>query len=148
MRKLLQLLVSILLMECISADAGSSNEEWPQIDAGIWHVRASRILSGGKPEGWERDVRRCEDPTLIFRGYWGSKSVGDRGCQFRSAKISTTDYLIDSTCILLDGAKSVGHAKVTTDGTKHFVLHAKVYEGPDQTTVHQDGMLVASCSNE
>jgi hypothetical protein len=141
--------MSILLGVSVAVGISAfTDAQWPQISPGVWHVSAKRTLANGKVEHWERTSKHCEDPTILFKGYWGKANLDKAGCQFESKEMSSGTYRISSECLLANGGKSVGVANVVLDGNKRFHLTAQVTEKRSQSSATEDGELVSGCSEK
>src|SRR5262249_18420882 len=59
-------------------------QEWPQVKAGVWEIAGSWTPRQGKAKKWKESTSQCEDPTALFKGYWGNGIVERAGCRFES----------------------------------------------------------------
>lgn len=132
----------------ISPIPGQLSDEWPPITRGLWHIRAKRTLANGKEQRWERTFKRCEDPTVLFKGYWGKAPLDKAGCRFEAKKTASNVYQVSSECMLLGGGKSIGLTTVTVAGEKQFQLAVRVTENQRDSSAFEEGELVAGCPKE
>lgn len=139
-------LVALAASSVITIPALST--DWPDIRPGIWHIRAQRRLPSGKAERWERTSRQCEDPTLLFRGYWGASVLDKAGCQFDAKQIGSSKYQITSECILMHGHRSKALATVTIESDRHFSMFIEVTENNKRLTASEYGELTGKCVKE
>ncbi len=126
--------------------ATAAAQDWPPIIRGVWHVRAVRTSSNGKVERWERTVRRCEDPTILFQGYWGTGRLDRAGCQFDAAKTSSNTYRISSECMLIGGTKSLGIGVAMLNDDRRFHWTVRVTEGRIHNSAIEEGKWLSRCT--
>jgi len=118
---------------------------FPRVKGGIWELSAERTLPGGNVQTWIRKARHCQNPSLLFQGYWGLAGVEKGGCRFKPMKMSESRYRIDSECMLRGAGKAVAESKITLTGDSAFEMEVDVFERGRHFRATESGRLIADC---
>jgi hypothetical protein len=119
--------------------------QWPPIKPGVWELSASRTLTDRKTQSWKRQSRSCDDPTLLFKGYWGLGILEKAGCQYRSVKVSEGQFKITSECMIRGAGRATSEATVVLKEDREFQMTVHVNEGQQVYKITENGVRVADC---
>jgi hypothetical protein len=121
--------------------------QWPKIRAGVWELLSTRTLPNGHVQKWKDTARECEDPSQLFRDYWGLGIVERSGCRYEAMQVSPTEFKITSQCMARRAGTVASDVRVSIRDEDTFELSAKVLEGRRQYRGGQIGRRVADCGD-
>jgi hypothetical protein len=119
--------------------------EWPMIQPGVWELESSRTLPDGKIQTWKDTSRECQDPTGLFRGYWGLGIVERAGCRYEAKKDSPTRFTITSECMIRGVGRVKSEVVASIEDQSSFELQVTVAEGRRQYRGQQRGRRIGIC---
>ena len=118
---------------------------WPSVERGVWDLSATRTLAGGKTLQWRENARHCNDPTELFRGYWGPGVLDRAGCRYRSLEIRPGTFKVTSECMVRKAGLATSEATVVVTDSKTFTMKISVTEGKRRYGGTQEGRRTSSC---
>jgi hypothetical protein len=124
--------------------ASTSDPSFPKVSRGIWHLSATRTLPDGTKQTWTLTARRCQEPSLLFKGYWGLGVVDRAGCRHTPTKLSEGRFKVATECMIRNVGVATSESTISVKGDE-FEMEVEVHEGDREYRATQVGKRVGPC---
>ncbi len=130
----------------ITPDETDQVHEWPAVKQGVWSIEGTLKHKKGKAKKWKSTMKRCDDPAILFQGYWGRGRADKDSCLFQSTKVSSSKFEIVGECLVdqYDVVKS--ESTVTTKGQDSFEMQVHFSAGKIDAKATEKGHWVSACT--
>ena len=129
----------------IMPDESDAVHEWPAVKQGVWAIEGT-VMSKRKKRKWKATIRRCDDPAVLFQGYWGRGKADKDSCLFQSTKVSSSKFEIIGECLVEQYDVVKSESTVTTKGQDHFEMEVSFHQGKVDAKAKEVGQWVSACT--
>ena len=91
-------------------------------------------------------MRRCDDATTLFQGYWGHGKADKDSCLFQSTKVSSSKFEIVGECLVEQYDVVKSESVVTTKGQNAFEMQVHYQHGKVDAKATEVGHWVSACT--